>query len=97
MNKYLERALENFKDPKFEVKIWQRMCIVAFLSGIVIGAVFTQTYYVNQVNEAFDQAREQDGCFDNFFRMNYGGGLGNIKNIASIDINSITNYTSKPN
>lgn len=97
MNKYLERALENFKDPEFVIKIWQRMCILAFTVGILIGAIFTQTYNVNQVNEVFDQAREQDGCFDNFFRMNYGGSLWQEENITSIVIDGITYNTSKPN
>lgn len=97
MNKYLKRALEKFKDPKFVIQIWQNIAILGFAVGILLGATFTQNFYIGQVNNILTQAAEQDGCFANYLN-NYlnENDLGFMENLSSIRIYNVSDVTPKP-
>lgn len=96
-NERLKKALKRFKDPYFVIQIWQNITILAFVVGIILGATFTQNFYVEQVNDIFAQAAEQDGCFNNYLN-NYlnNNPSGFMENISSINIYNVSYETANP-
>ena len=84
----------NFKDPYFVIKIWQQMAILAFIVGIFIGVVFSQNYYIEQANSVFEQAAEQDGCFENYLN-NHKNELWYVKNSSPVNIYNVTDINSE--
>lgn len=94
----LKRLLTNFKDPYFVIKIWQQIAILGFLVGILVGATFTQNYYIDQVNNFIEDAIEQDGCFRNYMNNYYKNNpSGYLENFSSININNISQVYDEPN
>ena len=93
----LKQAIEKFKDPYFVIQIWQNITILAFVVGVLLGATFTQNFYVEQVNTILTDAAEQDGCFNNYLN-NYlmNNELGFMENFSSVGVYDIGNITSKP-
>lgn len=98
----LKTLLNNFKDPYFVIQIWRYITILAFVVGILLGATFTQNFYVEQVNNILTSAAEQDGCFNNYLNNylenNYlenNNDSGFMKNFTPIGIYNINNETPK--
>ena len=91
-----EKLLNNFKDPYFVITLWRYICILAFVVGIILGAKLVENYYIEQVNNIFQAAVKQDGCFGNFLnnQMKYNPSRF-VENLGSMDPYNITYIAPK--
>jgi len=90
--------IERFKDPYFIISLWRWITVLSFVVGIIVGATYTQNFYVGQVNDILTDAIEKDGCFGNYM-YNYvkNNPSDFMKNFPTINIYNISNETSEPN